>query len=76
MTTEPDIRPCMTPREFKNALGALGLSPSEACRVLGIRKRLVQRVEAGDREVPGSAAKLLQLILMGRLSVQEVRDLG
>lgn len=52
----------MTARQYLAALKSLGLTPSgkATADVLGLSLRQCQRFAAGDSEVPGSVAKLLE----------------
>jgi hypothetical protein len=51
----------MTTKQYLAALKSLGLTPSgkRTADVLGLSLRQVQRIAAGDSEVPGSVAKLI-----------------
>lgn len=64
----------MTATDFRNTLASLGLSQSEASRVLGVTSRAVRMWVAGDRAVPEPLAKLVKLLASGKVTVDDVRD--
>ena len=64
----------MTPAEFKSIRHALGLSAQGLARTLGVSGgRTVRRWEAGDRDIPGPAIKLMRLLERGKI---KPKDLG
>lgn len=63
----------MTAPQYRAALARLGLSQVEAGRVLGVDPRTSRRWALGERELPPPAAKLLSLLLAGKVSVEDVK---
>lgn len=64
----------MTPTQLRAAIAKLcDGNQSEMARVLGITDRAIRRRLAGA-EIPASDAKLLRLMLTGRLSIDDVRE--
>lgn len=53
----------MTAEELRSARRDLGLSGAALAKRIGVTDRAVRRWEAGDREVPGPLAALLDLVL-------------
>jgi DNA-binding transcriptional regulator YiaG len=54
----------MTPADLRAARHALGLSAEGFARVLGVSAaRTVQRWEAGDRDIPGTVAVLIKILM-------------
>lgn len=54
----------MTPAELREARQTLGLSAARFAAAVGVADgRTVRRWEAGDREIPGSVAILVRLLL-------------
>lgn len=54
----------MTPEEFRAARAALGLSAEGLARLVMVQSgRTVRKWEAGDRDVPGPVAVLLQALI-------------
>ena len=53
----------MTPAEFKDARLKLGLSVERMAAVLHVQARNLQRWEAGDRDIPGPAIALVEILL-------------
>lgn len=57
----------MTATQFKQARLRLGLSQSRMAEALGVEgehgNRTVRRWENGERAVPGSVAKLIEILL-------------
>jgi hypothetical protein len=62
----------VTADQYRSALDRLGLSYAEAARVLACDRRTALRYAAGDSEVPELTARVLRLILAGRLKVRDV----
>ena len=58
----------MTPAAFKNIRKTLGLSARRFAALIGYDDvRTIQRIEAGDRGIPGAVEKLLTYIMQGHL---------
>jgi len=54
----------LTPTELRSIRAALGLSAQGLARILGVAEgRTVRRWEAGDNDIPGPVAVLLDLLL-------------
>jgi DNA-binding transcriptional regulator YiaG len=51
----------MTAEEIRTARESLGLSQSQAARMVGVTKRCWQYYEAGKRNIPEPVARLLRL---------------
>ena len=66
----------MTPRELERALEQLSLSVYGGARVLGVSLRQLQRLAAGKSPVPRPVAKLINLLLKGRINVKETIEAG
>ena len=64
----------MTPRQFKAAIRALGLSQGQAARLCypGIAKKWA----SGGRKVPAPVAIILRLMLAGELTVEQLERVG
>lgn len=62
----------MTPAQFRSALDRLGLTQARAGAVLGVSRPTCERWATGRAPMTTSAAKLLTLILRGRLTIDEV----
>lgn len=63
----------MTPTDFRAALLILNLSQLDAAKVLGVGARTVRHWAGGTATIPAPAAKLLTLMRLGLLSVEQVR---
>jgi DNA-binding transcriptional regulator YiaG len=53
----------MTDEEYRNAIAMLGLSQTEAARLLGVDERTSRRWVSGEREIPPPAARFLRFLL-------------
>lgn len=63
----------MTPKQYADAIGRLGLSQRAAGRFLGVDERQSRRWIAGDARIPESVAKLLRLMVRLNLKPDDVR---
>ncbi|WP_262027614.1 helix-turn-helix domain-containing protein [Microvirga sp. Mcv34] len=63
----------MTGDQFREAIEALGLSPSEAAKFLGVNSRTLRRWQTGQ-EIPKSVVLLLRTMLRLNLSVSEIES--
>ena len=66
----------MDHRNYKRALSRLKLSIVGAGPVVGLSRRQSQRLASGDSPVPPPVVKLLNLMLKGKVSVEEVAKEG
>ena len=58
----------MTPADFRKIRHTLDLSAQHMARALGVSDgRTVRRWEAGDRDIPGPAIKLMRLLKRGKI---------
>ena len=64
----------MTPTEFKRIMDSLGLTQTGASRVFGVSDRAIRSWLTGERSIPEPLAKLLRLVVTGKVSVDDVRD--
>lgn len=62
----------MTPEQYRAALVKLELTQVGAAELLGVDGRTSRRYAAGDADIPRPTAKLLRLMLAGKLSVADV----
>lgn len=62
----------MTPKQYIQAIAALGLSQRAAGAFLGVDERQSRRWVAGDSAIPESVAKLLRLMIRLKLSPDDV----
>jgi transposase len=53
-------KPAMTPKAFRDLLGAAGLDPQSAAPLLGVGKSTVYRWLSGDTNIAASSALLIQ----------------
>ena len=65
----------MTPTELRELLAALGLSQSEAARLLGVHDRTPRRWTAGELDIPPTAQRLLKLMLALKLTPAKVHKI-
>ena len=63
----------MTPQEIRTILQHLGLTQAGVAAVLGVSERAVRAWADGYRNIPAPAAKLLQLMLDGSLTTEQVQ---
>jgi hypothetical protein len=63
----------MTAKEYLAALDRLGLSQVGAAPLIGLSRRQAQRLAAGESKVPPAIAKLLRLVLAGKISLDDLR---
>lgn len=68
--------PEMSATAFSRALDKLGLSVYASRKVIGLSLRQSQRVAAGESPVPRPVAKLITLLLKGRITVKETIEAG
>ena len=62
----------MTPAQFRDTLGALGITQARLGRLLGLDKNTANRWATGSTEVPQAVAVLLRLVAAGRLTVDDL----
>ena len=63
----------MTPKQYADAIGRLGLSQRAAGKFLKIGERQSRRWIAGDAAIPESAAMLLRLMIRLGIDPEEVK---
>jgi DNA-binding transcriptional regulator YiaG len=63
----------MTPKQYAEAIGNLGLSQRGAGKFLGVDERTSRKWIAGDARIPESVAKLLRLIIHLKISPDDVK---
>lgn len=66
----------MTAAAFAKALDKLGLSVYASGKVIGLSLRQAQRVAAGHSPVPRPVAKLINLMLKRKITVEEATEAG
>jgi DNA-binding transcriptional regulator YdaS (Cro superfamily) len=66
----------MTSDQFRDIIGALGLSQLRASKLFGVDARTGRRWALGERSVPTTVAMLLRLVLSGKITVQDIRESG
>ena len=66
----------MTPRQFKAAIRALGLSQGQAARLCGYYPGTAKKWASGGRKVPAPVAIILRLMLAGELTVEQLERVG
>ena len=64
----------MNPSDFRATLKSLGLSQVGASRLFGVTDRIVRMWGVGDRPVPDLVAKVLRLVVAGKISLDDVRE--
>ena len=62
----------MTGRQFRAAIRRLGLSQAGAARLLGIDARTARRWVLNERRIPETAIIVLNLMLAGKVTVEDV----
>ena len=62
----------MTPEQFRDTLGALGITQARLGRLLSLDKNTANRWATGSTEVPQAVAVLLRLVAAGRLTVDDL----
>lgn len=62
----------MTAKQFQAAIDRLGLSQVGAARLVGADPRTARYWAAGDRGVPECVAILLRLLVVGKITVEDV----
>jgi hypothetical protein len=62
----------MTPKQYIDAIGRLGLSQRAAGAFLGVDERQSRRWVAGDSAIPESVAKLLRLMIKLSINPEDV----
>ena len=62
----------MTPTELRATISHLGLTQVGVAGILGVTSRAVGMWVAGDRKVPALLAKVLRLIIAGKITVQDL----
>lgn len=63
----------MTAKQYQAAIDRLGLSQVAAAELLGLDPRTSRRYALGEIAVPAPTAKLLRLLLAGKISAEDVR---
>lgn len=66
----------MSTTAYRKAIEKMELTQEGAGKVVGLSPRQAQRVVAGDSPVPLPVAKLIDLILRGKISVEEATKAG
>lgn len=66
----------MSSDDFAKALRRLGLSVYASGKVIGLSLRQAQRVAAGHAPVPRPVAKLINLMLKRKITVEEATEAG
>ena len=66
----------MTPRQFKAAIRALGLSQGHAARLCGYYPGTAKKWASGGRKVPAPVAIILRLMLAGELTIEQLERVG
>ena len=66
----------MSATAFTKALDKLGLSVYASRKVIGLSLRQSQRVAAGESPVPRPVAKLINLLLKRRITIEETIEAG
>lgn len=64
----------MTPKQFRSALDRLGLSQLGAGRMFGTGERTPRRWISGDTPIPDTVAALLNLMLAGKITADDVES--
>ena len=64
----------MTANQFRTALDRLHLSQLEAARLFKSNDRTVRRWAIGERGVPPTVAILLKLMLSGKITADDLRN--
>jgi len=64
----------MTPTQFTSALKSLGLRQIDAAELLGITDRAIRTYVAGTTKVPQPIAKILHLLLAGKLKLKDLEN--
>jgi transcriptional regulator with XRE-family HTH domain len=62
----------MTHKAYRNAADALGVSMARLGRALGVDARTGRRYALDETEIPPPVAKLVKLMVAGRVSIDEV----
>jgi DNA-binding transcriptional regulator YiaG len=62
----------VTPKQFKAAIEALGLSQGRAARLCGFHARTAKRWAGGQRKVPEPVSILLRLMQAGKISIEDI----
>ena len=62
----------MTPSELRAIIAHLGLTQVGVARILGVTSRAVGMWVAGDRKVPELLAKVLRMIIAGKITVEDL----
>jgi hypothetical protein len=62
----------MTPKQYRAAIAAVGLSQRKAGPFLGVQERASRSWALGESPVPGAVAKLLRLMVRLKLKPEDV----
>jgi hypothetical protein len=66
----------VTPKQFKAALKALGLSQGRAAKLCGLHPRSAKRWAGGQRKVPEPVSIILRLLLSGALTIEQLESIA
>lgn len=64
----------MNNHEYKDALEALSLSPTEAASLIGVECRTSRRYASGERPIPEPAARFLNCLIAMGITPEAVID--
>lgn len=64
----------MKPKQFNAALEQLELTQVGAAELLGFSPRTARSYAAGDTPIPEPTAKLLRLLVTGKVTFEDVED--
>lgn len=64
----------MRPKQFNAALEQLELTQVGAAELLGFSARTARSYAAGDTPIPEPTAKLLRLLVAGKVTFEDVED--
>jgi hypothetical protein len=62
----------VTPAKYRAALKNLGITIVGAALYFGIGRRQAQRIAAGDGPVPNLVAKVIDLLIAGKLKKEDL----
>ena len=66
----------LTPRQFKMAIRALGLSQARAAKLCGYYPGTAKKWAGGARKVPAPVAIILRLMLAGELTAEQLENIA
>jgi len=64
--------PDMTPHQYRAALAKLGISQVRVAQLMGADPRTSRSWALGQNRIPPPVAILLRLMLIGRITVQDI----